>query len=42
MTHKTSVQREDNGLFFSVVAQGSKKVNNFNDSVAEAYLNYNC
>ena len=29
-------------FFFSVLAKSSKKVNNFRDSVAEAYLNYGC
>ena len=29
-------------FFFSVLAQSSKKVNNFSDSVAETYLNYWC
>ena len=29
-------------VLFSVLAQSSKKVNNFSDSAAEAYLNYGC
>ena len=28
--------------FFSVLPQSIKKVNNFSDSAAEAYLNYGC
>ena len=29
-------------VVFSVLAQNSKKVNNFSDSATEAYLNYSC
>ena len=29
-------------VFFSVLAQSCKKVNNFSDSAAEAHLNYGC